>query len=139
MRAAVIEHGTRSAYVHLRCRCDRCREAEASYQRDYRAMNAERLRAYDRRPERDSRLRDDPAKRKVRGFAYDRLRRKKPRPACEVCGEPAEQHHDDYSRPLEVRLLCRRHHMQEHRKGVRAVSTADDRFTVGVVERKCLG
>src|SRR5689334_5196676 len=34
---------------------------------------------------------------------------------CEVCGsEPADAHHDDYSRPLEVRFLCRRHHRIFH-------------------------
>lgn len=36
---------------------------------------------------------------------------------CEICGkEKAEAHHDDYSRPLDVRWLCRSHHMQWHRK-----------------------
>jgi hypothetical protein len=35
--------------------------------------------------------------------------------ACEVCGKPkAEAHHDDYSRPLEVRWLCRAHHKAHH-------------------------
>ena len=34
---------------------------------------------------------------------------------CEVCGrEPAEAHHHDYGRPLEVRWLCRRHHRDAH-------------------------
>jgi len=36
---------------------------------------------------------------------------------CEVCGtEPADGHHDDYDRPMEVRWLCRQHHRQEHAK-----------------------
>lgn len=37
---------------------------------------------------------------------------------CEVCGgTKAEAHHDDYSKPLEVRWLCRRHHKPlYHRK-----------------------
>lgn len=40
------------------------------------------------------------------------------RTPCEKCGEPkSEGHHDDYSKPLEVRWLCRRHHI-EHHKGV---------------------
>lgn len=36
---------------------------------------------------------------------------------CEVCGaEPTEKHHDDYSKPLEVRWFCRRHHLEHHRR-----------------------
>ena|ERR1035441_861393 len=36
---------------------------------------------------------------------------------CEVCGNPkAQAHHDDYSEPLTVRFLCRKHH-DEHHKG----------------------
>ncbi len=34
---------------------------------------------------------------------------------CEVCGEsPAQGHHDDYSKKLSVRWLCRKHHEQHH-------------------------
>jgi hypothetical protein len=34
---------------------------------------------------------------------------------CEVCGNPkAHGHHDDYSRPLEVRWLCHKHHLEVH-------------------------
>jgi rubrerythrin len=34
---------------------------------------------------------------------------------CEVCGATkTEAHHDDYSRPLEVRWLCKIHHMIHH-------------------------
>lgn len=33
---------------------------------------------------------------------------------CEVCGEKAEAHHDDYSKPLDVRWLCRIHHCALH-------------------------
>lgn len=37
------------------------------------------------------------------------------RSACEVCGHhPAEAHHDDYTKPLEVRWLCRLHHEEHH-------------------------
>lgn len=31
---------------------------------------------------------------------------------CEICGEKAEGHHENYSKPLEVRWLCFRHHRE---------------------------
>lgn len=38
------------------------------------------------------------------------------RGACEVCGAPnTHAHHDDYSKPLEVRWLCSTCHGQEHK------------------------
>lgn len=37
------------------------------------------------------------------------------RQPCEVCGEPkTHAHHDDYSKQLDVRWLCRKHHDQLH-------------------------
>lgn len=38
---------------------------------------------------------------------------------CEVCGcEQSEAHHDDYSKQLDVRWLCTRHHKEHHREQV---------------------
>lgn len=37
------------------------------------------------------------------------------RKPCEVCGEQAEAHHDDYNKPLEVRWLCFKHHREWHK------------------------
>lgn len=36
------------------------------------------------------------------------------RQGCEVCGEKAHAHHDDYDRPLDVRWLCHAHHREHH-------------------------
>ena len=37
---------------------------------------------------------------------------------CEVCGtmENIQAHHEDYAKPLDVRWLCQKHHMELHRK-----------------------
>ena len=37
------------------------------------------------------------------------------RQPCEACGvQPAHAHHDDYSKPLDVRWLCHKHHELHH-------------------------
>lgn len=39
------------------------------------------------------------------------------RQPCERCGVPeAQAHHDDYSKPLDVRWLCQEHHNDVHRE-----------------------
>lgn len=36
---------------------------------------------------------------------------------CDECGDnKSEAHHPDYSKPLEVIWLCRKHHAEKHRK-----------------------
>jgi len=41
--------------------------------------------------------------------------RKLKKQSCEVCGEiKALGHHDDYDKPLEVRWLCPKHHIELH-------------------------
>ena len=45
---------------------------------------------------------------------------------CEVCGsENAQAHHDDYSKPLEVRWLCFKHHRALHGQ---VVVTMNERY-----------
>lgn len=37
------------------------------------------------------------------------------RQPCEECGEPdAQAHHEDYSKPFDIRWLCFKHHREEH-------------------------
>ena len=40
------------------------------------------------------------------------------REPCEVCGtdKHVHAHHDDYSKPMDVRWLCRKHHAEVHKK-----------------------
>jgi hypothetical protein len=33
---------------------------------------------------------------------------------CLICGDKAEAHHHDYSRPLDVMWLCKSHHRETH-------------------------
>ena len=37
--------------------------------------------------------------------------------SCEICNkvETVEAHHEDYNKPLEIRWLCREHHLARHR------------------------
>jgi len=36
---------------------------------------------------------------------------------CEVCGDiKSESHHEDYDKPLEVNWLCRKHHIELHKR-----------------------
>lgn len=52
----------------------------------------------------------------ARSYAKVYLRRGKiERKPCEVCGAfDSQMHHEDYSKPLEIVWLCRRHHLVEH-------------------------
>lgn len=42
------------------------------------------------------------------------------RQPCEVCGstDHVDGHHEDYSKPLAIVWLCRRHHVARHRKPI---------------------
>lgn len=55
-----------------------------------------------------------------RSYAHTYLRRGKiVRQPCEVCGLlNSQMHHDDYSKPLEVRWFCRECHLKFHNSNV---------------------
>jgi hypothetical protein len=58
----------------------------------------------------------DPAQKRAQNLVSAALRRNQiTRQPCEICGSiKVEAHHDDYSKPLEVRWLCRVHHEEHH-------------------------
>jgi len=115
-------------YTHPRMKdghlnkCKNCTRKDV-HDRRYDLFSRDKVLEYDR-------LRFKTAKRKEQAaLSQDRRRTKHPekykawnmfhnalrdgkvtRQPCEVCGEPAQAHHEDYSKPLEVTWLCFRHH-----------------------------
>jgi hypothetical protein len=107
--------------------CVKCVKARVS---KHREQHGERIRAYDRerakRPHRKAQLRSlierhqqDPQRRIAHQMTSNAIRDGKlTRPdTCSTCGKQCkpEGHHDDYSKPLEVRWLCRSCHCRHHR------------------------
>ncbi len=46
--------------------------------------------------------------------------------SCEICGSTDTQaHHDDYTKPLDVNWLCRKHHLEHHANVCGRPSTND--------------
>ena len=71
---------------------------------------AAHIRAHQRQRERH------PLQRKARVIVGNAIRDGRlTRQPCEVCGAKAQAHHDDYSKPLDVRWLCTTHHAEWHR------------------------
>jgi ribosomal protein S27AE len=59
------------------------------------------------------------------------------REPCEVCeSEEAQMHHEDYSKPLDVRWLCRRCHLAEHREFQGHRESEKPANDVGIVQEK---
>ncbi len=110
-RAANIE---RSREIARECYARNAQEYR-DRARAHREANIERYRAYDR--ERGHRVYDEQKEIARRAFNKAVIRGQIVRQPCEVCGvSKAEGHHGDYSKPLDVRWLCRTHHMQLHRR-----------------------
>lgn len=82
------------------------------YWRDYRSKHKE---------ERKKRLKEYnekyPEKIRARYILNNAIRKGQlERKSCEVCGnEKAEAHHDDYTKPLEVKWLCSKCHAEYHK------------------------
>lgn len=103
----------------------KCKECTKRDVKEHRRKNIERVLDYDRqrtkRPERRAKKRIYHARYNQRhpdraaahyevsnAIRDGRLARQ----PCEVCGDPAEAHHEDYSKPLDVQWLCFKHHRQ---------------------------
>lgn len=63
-----------------------------------------------------ARAKTRPIKRKAQDALNTKLKSGKIiKQQCEICGEKrVHGHHDDYSKPLEVRWLCSQHHVEWH-------------------------
>lgn len=105
-------------YVHPQMgdgRLNKCKECTRKDVRANYEANAERYRDYDRqRGRRPGEPHKEAARRAVRDALVrgDLIKRD-----CEVgadCRGRIEAHHDDYSKPLTVRWLCKKHHAEVH-------------------------
>lgn len=95
------------------------REKQAIWNKRWREKNGCTTERLARKAEQQKRYRSDQSLRPRhearwavnRAIASGKLIRQ----ACEVCGDyPTEAHHDDYSRPLDIRWLCTRCHTAQH-------------------------
>jgi hypothetical protein len=99
------------------CTCGTCGKClHREYCRDWRERNPESVRRSSKKQhDKGIPFHRDPVKRRAQRLVQTALRKGiLERQPCEVCGEKADAHHDDYSEPLKVRWLCRRHHIREH-------------------------
>ena len=108
----------RMADGHLN-KCRACARADVQANRERRA---DYYREYDRARHSPERLAmmmagRDPEHHRARWTVHNAIRDGRLlRQPCEVCGAvKVEAHHDDYSKPLDVRWLCRKHHAMVHR------------------------
>lgn len=90
-------------------------ERELAYRSEYQRS----ARGYGRHvtANREWRRRNRHKRRAHSAVAYAVRTGKLVRSPCERCGEErTEAHHDDYSKPLDVRWLCKRCHDEHHRR-----------------------
>lgn len=119
-------------------RASHCKACRAAATRNYYRRDPEAVLARDRErrldPEYRARWRerkkqwrkglDEQRRRAITAVTNAKFRGKLIPQPCEVCGtvERIEAHHDDYSKPLDVRWLCRKHHMEHHGKTPRSAA-----------------
>ena len=106
-RAAILEW--QKSYNAARLADPLRRAKKLEQDRISRKRNYAKRKAYDENRE--------PLKQRARSIIRNRIYRgSMTRQPCEVCGAPlSHAHHDDYSKPLDVRWLCPQHHKEVHR------------------------
>ncbi len=106
-------------------RLGKCKECNKKDVRANRKVKVDYYRKYDiergNRQTREYRLKhaaDYPLMYKAQNMVSNAIRDKRLfREPCETCGvTKTHAHHDDYSKPLNVRWLCIPHHSQWHKK-----------------------
>lgn len=95
-----------------------CSKCATAWKRNYFLKNPEKKIIQQRADSKSKNAPDSLIKILARQATRNALRRgllKKS--SCEVCGEEkTEAHHDDYSKPFDVRWLCTTHHAEHHIK-----------------------
>jgi hypothetical protein len=115
-----------------KCHCERCKKNRDKDIRAYRKKHRERKRtekgkAIDRKAyekaiasgKRASNNKNWKLQNPEKYKAYLEIKKaiyhgKVKRQGCVLCGEKAQAHHEDYSKPLEVIWLCQKHHAEHH-------------------------
>lgn len=103
--------------------CSKCGAAHSRYRNRYKSKPASYCKACHAknmrmtRPKHSQLSPEAKAKANCRAMAnVYQNRGKLSKMPCENCGDTAEKHHDDYTKPLLVRWLCRPCHLLEHSK-----------------------
>jgi hypothetical protein len=108
-------------------RLNQCVECVRKAQREFRLNNPEHVQSWEKERQ-QSEHRKNWRVENQRGWRQRNVEKYKARTAvsnavrdgrlekkgCEVCGDKAQAHHEDYSKPLQVRWLCFKHHREEH-------------------------
>jgi len=96
-----------------------CVDCASEWRRNYLDSHPDvKKRMYERSNERRRNDPDEMVKVYVRGITGRAIKRGDlERQPCEVCKTriDVEAHHDDYTKPLQVRWLCKRHHAEHHK------------------------
>ena len=103
----------------------KCKECTKKDARAAREANHDHYLEYDRaRSKKRERIagitasqKRHPSKHRARVHLHNAVARGKTvKQPCEVCGSAkVDAHHEDYAKPLQVKWLCRKHHMEHHR------------------------